>query len=107
MHVTDSADEPLFRAYTEVDFSGALGGTRMDVVQTYTFIDPSIAAPMVAGAPGFDLHRVGLQSGRHAPPAAPTVQAAFKEVDLDMPGMSVPAQVPEPDLFWIMIGSRY
>jgi hypothetical protein len=23
----------------------------MDVVQTYTFIDPSIAAPMVAGAP--------------------------------------------------------
>ena len=43
----------------------------------------------------------------HAPPAAPTVQAAFKEVGLDMPGMSVPAQVPEPDLFWIMIGSRY
>ncbi len=51
MHVTNSAGEPLFRAYTEVDFSDALGGTRMDVVQTYTFIDPSIAAPMVAGAP--------------------------------------------------------
>ena len=51
MHVTDSAGEPLFRAYTEVDFSDALGGTRMDVVQTYTFMDPSIAAPMVAGAP--------------------------------------------------------
>ena len=34
MHVTDSAGEPLFRAYTEVDFSDALGGTRMDVVQT-------------------------------------------------------------------------
>jgi uncharacterized protein YndB with AHSA1/START domain len=51
MHVTDSAGEPLFRAYTEVDFSDALGGTRMDVVQTYTFIDPSIATPMVAGAP--------------------------------------------------------
>ena len=51
MHATDSAGKPLFRAYTEVDFSDALGGTRMDVVQTYTFIDPSIAAPMVAGAP--------------------------------------------------------
>ena len=51
MHATDRAGQPLFRAYTEVEFSDALGGTRMDVVQTYTFIDPSIAAPMVAGAP--------------------------------------------------------
>jgi len=50
MHATDSAGKPLFRAYTEVGFSDAPGGTRMDVVQTYTFIDPSIAA-MVAGAP--------------------------------------------------------
>ncbi len=51
MHVADAAGKPLFRAYTEVDFSDALGGTRMDVVQTYTFVDPSIAAPMAAGAP--------------------------------------------------------
>jgi len=51
MHATDGAGKPLFRAHTEVDFSDALGGTRMDVVQTYTFIDPSVAAPMVAGAP--------------------------------------------------------
>ena len=36
MHVADSAGKPLFRAYTEVDFADALGGTRMDVVQTYT-----------------------------------------------------------------------
>jgi uncharacterized protein YndB with AHSA1/START domain len=50
MRVTGSAGQPLFRAYTEVDFSDALGGTRMDVVQTYTFTDPSIAAPMVGGA---------------------------------------------------------
>ncbi|MGI8840277.1 MAG: SRPBCC family protein [Caulobacteraceae bacterium] len=42
---------PLFRAWTEVVFSDAPGGTRMEVTQTYTFIDPSIAAPMVAGAP--------------------------------------------------------
>lgn len=48
--VDGHAGMPLFRAYTEVDFSDALGGTRMDVVQTYTFIDPSIAARMVAGA---------------------------------------------------------
>ena len=49
MHCIDSAGS-LFRAYTEVDFSDALGGTRMDVVQTYTLIDPSMAW-MVAGAP--------------------------------------------------------
>ncbi len=51
MHAVDDAGEKLFRAYTEVEFSDALGGTRMDVVQTYTFVDPSAAAPMVAGAP--------------------------------------------------------
>ena len=51
MRVEGYGGEPLFRAYTEVDFADALGGTRMDVVQTYTFIDPSIAARMVAGAP--------------------------------------------------------
>jgi uncharacterized protein YndB with AHSA1/START domain len=51
MHATDLQGRPLFRAYTEVTFTDALGGTRMDVVQTYTFIDPSMAAPMVAGAP--------------------------------------------------------
>jgi uncharacterized protein YndB with AHSA1/START domain len=51
MDVSDSAGKLLFRAHTEVGFSDALGGTQMDVVQTYTFVDPSIAAPMVAGAP--------------------------------------------------------
>jgi uncharacterized protein YndB with AHSA1/START domain len=51
MHATDLDGRPLFRAYTEVDFSDALGGTWMDVTQTYTFVDPSMAAPMVAGAP--------------------------------------------------------
>jgi uncharacterized protein YndB with AHSA1/START domain len=51
MHATDLQGRPLFRAYTEVTFTDALGGTTMDVVQTYTFVDPSMAAPMVAGAP--------------------------------------------------------
>jgi uncharacterized protein YndB with AHSA1/START domain len=50
MHVTDGDEKPLFRAHTEVTFADAPGGTRMDVVQTYTFIDASRAAPMVAGA---------------------------------------------------------
>ncbi|MDB5483879.1 MAG: Activator of Hsp90 ATPase 1 family protein [Caulobacteraceae bacterium] len=50
MHADDGAGRPLFRAYTEVDFSEALAGTRVDVTQTYTFIDPAMAAPMVAGA---------------------------------------------------------
>ena len=50
MQVADSAGQPLFRAYTEVEFSDALGGTRMDVAQTYTLIDPT-KGWMVAGAP--------------------------------------------------------
>jgi uncharacterized protein YndB with AHSA1/START domain len=50
MHVADSAGKEPFHALTEVDFSDALGGTRMDVVQTYTLIDASTAW-MVAGAP--------------------------------------------------------
>jgi uncharacterized protein YndB with AHSA1/START domain len=51
MHATDAAGERLFRAYTEIEFSDALCGTQMDVAQTYTFVDPAMAAPMVAGAP--------------------------------------------------------
>jgi uncharacterized protein YndB with AHSA1/START domain len=50
MRTTDAAGAPLFRARTEVDFTDVVGGTRMDVLQTYDFIDPAIAAPMVAGA---------------------------------------------------------
>ncbi len=50
MQAIDAAGKPLFRAYTEVDFSDALGGTKMDVVQTYTFLDAAMAAGMVAGA---------------------------------------------------------
>jgi uncharacterized protein YndB with AHSA1/START domain len=49
-HVADSAGKKLFRAYTEVDFADTLGGTRLDVVQTYTIFDPA-AAWMVRGAP--------------------------------------------------------
>src|SRR5438105_1361182 len=51
MHAVDDGDRPLFRAYTEVSFADDVVGTRMEVVQTYTFADPAAAAPMVAGAP--------------------------------------------------------
>ncbi len=50
MHATGNAGQPLFRAYTEVEFSDVLGGTEMKVLQTYTFLDPAMAGPMVAGA---------------------------------------------------------
>jgi len=50
MLVTDDGGNMLFRAFTEVGFFDAPGGTRMDVVQTYTLIDPS-KGWMVAGAP--------------------------------------------------------
>ena len=50
MEIADRAGRKLFRAYTEVDFADALGGTKMDVTQTYTILDPS-AVWMVDGAP--------------------------------------------------------
>ncbi|HTT85368.1 MAG TPA: SRPBCC family protein, partial [Rhizomicrobium sp.] len=51
LHVSDGEGRALFRAYTEVDFAEVLGGTRMDVTQTYTFVSPAEAASAVAGAP--------------------------------------------------------
>jgi uncharacterized protein YndB with AHSA1/START domain len=50
MRVADGAGAALFDALTEVAFADALGGTQMDVVQTYTLIDLS-KAWMVRGAP--------------------------------------------------------
>jgi uncharacterized protein YndB with AHSA1/START domain len=42
---------PLFSAVTQVKFSAADGGTRMDVVQTYTVFDAAQVEPMLKGAP--------------------------------------------------------
>jgi uncharacterized protein YndB with AHSA1/START domain len=50
MRVTDGAGALLFTAYTEVDLSDDLGGTRLDVVQSYTVSDPAVAARMIGGA---------------------------------------------------------
>jgi uncharacterized protein YndB with AHSA1/START domain len=50
MRIDDEAGAPLFRAYTELDFADAPGGTRLDVTQTYTLIDLS-KAWMLTGAP--------------------------------------------------------
>jgi uncharacterized protein YndB with AHSA1/START domain len=50
MHVADSTGKKLFRAYTEIDFADTPGGTKMEVLQSYTVIDPS-ATWMVEGAP--------------------------------------------------------
>jgi uncharacterized protein YndB with AHSA1/START domain len=43
MRITDSAGQALFGALTEVWFADALGGTQLDIVQTYTLLDPSKA----------------------------------------------------------------
>jgi uncharacterized protein YndB with AHSA1/START domain len=50
LYAVDLENRPLFRAYTEVSFTEEAGGTRLDVIQTYTFVDPAPAAAMVAGA---------------------------------------------------------
>lgn len=51
LQVRDEKDRALFRAWTEVDFTNVFGGTRMDVTQTYTFVNPQDAEPMLALAP--------------------------------------------------------
>lgn len=43
MRAIDSAGQALFRAVTEIWFADALGGTQLDIVQTYTLLDPSKA----------------------------------------------------------------
>jgi uncharacterized protein YndB with AHSA1/START domain len=51
-HVIDPCGGgPLFSAVTEVKFTPADGGTRMDVVQSYTVIDAAQVEPMLKGAP--------------------------------------------------------
>jgi uncharacterized protein YndB with AHSA1/START domain len=50
MYGAGPSGESAFRAYTEIDFVEVVGGTRLDIVQTYTFIDAEAAAPMIAGA---------------------------------------------------------
>jgi uncharacterized protein YndB with AHSA1/START domain len=48
--VEDPKGHALFRAFTEANFSEALGGTKLDVTQNYTVLDPD-AAWMAEGAP--------------------------------------------------------
>jgi uncharacterized protein YndB with AHSA1/START domain len=48
--IEEAGGHALFRAYTEVNLSEALGGTRIEVTQTYTVLDPD-AAWMAEGAP--------------------------------------------------------
>ena len=51
MHAVDAQARPLFRAWTEVSLTDGHGGTRMEVVQKYTLIQPAPAIRMVKGAP--------------------------------------------------------
>jgi uncharacterized protein YndB with AHSA1/START domain len=51
MRVPGPDGATLFTALTSVDFADAPGGTRVDVVQAYTFENPAIAEGMVKGAP--------------------------------------------------------
>jgi uncharacterized protein YndB with AHSA1/START domain len=50
LRVDDDKGHALFRAYTVAAFADTLGGTRIDVTQSYTVLDPD-AARMVEGAP--------------------------------------------------------
>jgi uncharacterized protein YndB with AHSA1/START domain len=51
MQITGADGALAMRAHTEIELSDTLGGTRLDVTQSYTVVDPAAAAPMLAGAP--------------------------------------------------------
>jgi uncharacterized protein YndB with AHSA1/START domain len=51
MRVFDDHGAELFKVFTEATFTDVAEGSRLDVIQSYEFIDPAMAAPMVAGAP--------------------------------------------------------
>jgi uncharacterized protein YndB with AHSA1/START domain len=84
MTIADDAGKKLFRALTEINFADALGGTRVDITQTYTLIDPS-KAWMLAGAPegwrstldNLEREVVRMQGGAGAT-ARSTVHATFR-----------------------------
>jgi len=84
MRITGPDGALAMRARTAIDFSDALGGTRLDVTQSYEVIDPAAAGPMLAGAPigwGMTLDQlerrvVEIQGGGEAP-ARSVVHAMF------------------------------
>jgi uncharacterized protein YndB with AHSA1/START domain len=82
MQPGESDGQPLFHAHTVVSFAAEADGTRLDVTQSYTILNP-MAAPMIQGAPqgwGQTLDRleVELQRNQQSPPAQRhTVHAAF------------------------------
>jgi uncharacterized protein YndB with AHSA1/START domain len=49
MHAVAQQDRPLFRAYTIVRLADEAGGTKLEVTQSYTILDPA-ASPMIQGA---------------------------------------------------------
>jgi len=50
MHAIGEKDRPLFRAHTVITFADEIGGTRLELTQSYTLFDPS-AESMIQGAP--------------------------------------------------------
>lgn len=70
VRVADGKGHALFRALTEASFVEAAGGTRLDIVQRYTLIDPD-AAWMMKGAPqgwGETLDKLAAEIARLAEP---------------------------------------
>jgi uncharacterized protein YndB with AHSA1/START domain len=82
MNAVGDRDQPLFRAYTIVNFIEEADGTRLEVNQRYTVFDPA-ATPMIQGAPrGWSqtLDRLEIEVARmqrSAPTSRSVVHAMF------------------------------
>jgi uncharacterized protein YndB with AHSA1/START domain len=84
--VAEGADgRVLFHALTEVSFADDVCGTRVDVRQRYTVLEPEIAAPMIGGAEagwGISLDQMTAEALRMdsgtADKTQPTVHGMFR-----------------------------
>lgn len=98
--VADDAGHALFHADTEVTFTDAEGGTRLDIVQTYTVLDP-VAVAMAEGAEigwGQTLDRLVAELRRMSEaPAGGATQGAFRiERIYDVPPETLYAAWSDP-----------
>ncbi|MGI4810193.1 MAG: hypothetical protein ACRYF2_19030 [Janthinobacterium lividum] len=90
-------DEEALSLGTQIN--GIISGAGFEVIET-----PTSQRILSLGNIGANII---VNDTNNMPPAASATYKAFKAIGFDMPARSDPATVPEKDIFWIMIGSRY
>ncbi|MGA2777637.1 MAG: SRPBCC family protein [Steroidobacteraceae bacterium] len=115
MDVPGDDDKTLFRSRTVVHFTDDASGTRLEVTQNYTIIDPK-AAPMIQGAPvGWSqtLDRLALELARMRESSAASRSVVHATFRIERTYPAAAAQVfqaltdPAAKAKWFTGGSGY